>query len=204
MPKQTFFNLSAQKRQTIEQAALDEFAEYGFDASNMNRIVEQSKIAKGSFYQYFEDKKDLYFYLIDTLFRKKLQAIEPVLKVYEEHSLSHNLKEIFRFGLEFSANDPKLHRLGEDFSTMQRPFVLEFLDKYKPETTDIYISLLTHAREIGELREDVDISLAAVFISAIIKQATFILMENNMRERETVVRELLSFIERAILKQQVI
>ena len=201
MPKQTFFNLSEQKRQTIEQAALDEFAEYGFDASNMNRIVEHSKIAKGSFYQYFDDKKDLYFFLIDTLFQKKLQAIEPVMQVYGEHSLSHNLNEIFRLGLEFSANDPKLHRLGEDFSAMQRPFVLEFLVKYKPETANIYISLLAHAREIGELREDVNISLAAVFISAMIKQATLDLMEGNMKEKEIVIQELLSFIKYAILKQ---
>jgi len=57
MPKQTFFNLSPDKRGTIEQAALDEFTAYGFDNSNMNRIVAQSRIAKGSFYQYFEDKK---------------------------------------------------------------------------------------------------------------------------------------------------
>jgi len=54
-----FFNLSNEKQQTIEQAALDEFSEYGLCGSNMNRIVGQSKISKGSFYQYFEDNIDM-------------------------------------------------------------------------------------------------------------------------------------------------
>ena len=200
MPKQTFFNLPKEKRQKIEQAALDEFSEYGFDNSNMNRIVAQSEIAKGSFYQYFEDKKDLYFHLVDTLLKKKLQIIEPVMSSYARYSFAYNLKEIFRLGLEFSACNPKLYGLGEDFSSMQRPFVLEFMEKYKLEATDIYISLLNHAMETGELRDDVNVALAAAFISAVIKQATIDLM-GNMKEKDMVMRELLSFIEHAILKQ---
>ena len=200
MPKQTFFNLPKEKRQKIEQAALDEFSEYGFDNSNMNRIVAQSEIAKGSFYQYFEDKKDLYFHLVDTLLKKKLQIIEPVMSSYARYSFAYNLKEIFRLGLEFSACNPKLYGLGEDFSGKQRPFILEFMEKYKLEATDIYISLLNHAMETGELRDDVNVALAAAFISAVIKQATIDLM-GNMKEKDMVMRELLSFIEHAVLKQ---
>jgi predicted XRE-type DNA-binding protein len=46
------------------------------------------------------------------------------------------------------------------------------------------------------------------FLSDVVSMFHFLsltnLIENNMKERETVVRELLSFIEHAILKQQVI
>ncbi|MCA2000505.1 MAG: TetR/AcrR family transcriptional regulator, partial [Chloroflexi bacterium] len=56
MPKQTFLNLPEEKRQAVVRAAIDEFADYGFEASSVNRIVANSGISKGSFYQYFEDK----------------------------------------------------------------------------------------------------------------------------------------------------
>ena len=50
MPKHPFFNLPEQKRQSIEQVAPSEFSLHGFDRFKMNRIVEHSGIAKGSFH----------------------------------------------------------------------------------------------------------------------------------------------------------
>ena len=71
MPKQTFLNLSHEKRQTIVNAAADEFSEYGFEAASINRIVANSGISKGSFYQYFEDKTDVFRHLVDVLANEK-------------------------------------------------------------------------------------------------------------------------------------
>ena len=73
MPKQTFLNLSHEKRQTIVNAAADEFSEYGFEAASINRIVANSGISKGSFYQYFEDKADVFKYLLTVLEREKME-----------------------------------------------------------------------------------------------------------------------------------
>jgi AcrR family transcriptional regulator len=67
MPKQTFFNLPDEKRKTIINAAVDEFMEYGLESASTNRIVANSGISKGSFYQYFEDKQDVFMYLITVL-----------------------------------------------------------------------------------------------------------------------------------------
>ena len=155
LPKQPFFNLPQEKRRNIEQVALDEFAEYGFDSSNMNRIVDGSKIAKGSFYQYFDDKKDLYFHLIDTVITRKMAAMEPILNHYPKHSFSHNLKELFRLGLEFADSDPQLYRLGEDFTAKKPALVQEFLKKYAPVAQDIYgkpLAKMHHHRRIKQRR----------------------------------------------------
>ena len=66
MPKQTFFNLNEDKRKRIEDSAIKEFAEYGFYGARLNNIVQNAGIAKGSFYQYFEDLDDLFLHLIKT------------------------------------------------------------------------------------------------------------------------------------------
>ena len=64
MPKQTFFNLAESKRDAFLELAIDEFAKNDYKNASISRIVEKAGIAKGSFYQYFENKADLYLYLI--------------------------------------------------------------------------------------------------------------------------------------------
>ena len=64
MPKQTFFNLPDDKRQRILDVVIDEFADNDYANVSISRIVARAGIAKGSFYQYFEDKEDLSGYLV--------------------------------------------------------------------------------------------------------------------------------------------
>ena len=67
MPKQTFYNLSNEKRQRLLTAAYDEFSRVSLDEASINVIIQHSDISRGSFYQYFHDKEDLYFYCLDLL-----------------------------------------------------------------------------------------------------------------------------------------
>ena len=74
-----------EKQQLIEKAAIREFAAFGYDKASINRIVEQCRIAKGSFYQYFENKKDLFLYLITRVGEKKLKFMSSVLQNPEQY-----------------------------------------------------------------------------------------------------------------------
>lgn len=64
MPTQTFFNLSEEKKKRLIAGAMKEFSTKSLNDASISNIVKNAKISRGSFYQYFEDKKDLYFYLI--------------------------------------------------------------------------------------------------------------------------------------------
>ena len=65
MPKQTFYNLSEDKRKLIDEVLKDEFSTKPFKDCNVKNIVERLSIARGSFYQYFHDLMDSYFYILD-------------------------------------------------------------------------------------------------------------------------------------------
>lgn len=64
LPTQTFFNLPEQKKQRLIAGAMKEFTERSLNEASISNIVKNAEISRGSFYQYFEDKKDLYFFLI--------------------------------------------------------------------------------------------------------------------------------------------
>ena len=64
MPTHTFFNLPESKRQRLIDGAMKEFMAKSLNEASISNIVKNAGISRGSFYQYFEDKKDLYYFLI--------------------------------------------------------------------------------------------------------------------------------------------
>jgi AcrR family transcriptional regulator len=60
MPTDTWWNLPDAKRDRITRAAKVEFAARGFSAGSLNVIAREARIAKGSLFQYFADKLDLF------------------------------------------------------------------------------------------------------------------------------------------------
>lgn len=64
MPKSTFWNLPKSKRDGIIDAATGEFAAAPYQDVSIARLIKAMDIPTGSFYQYFADKKDLYFYVL--------------------------------------------------------------------------------------------------------------------------------------------
>ena len=64
MPTTTFFNLPPPKREKLLHAAVAEFARRPCGEVSINRIIQAAEIPRGSFYQYFADKTDLFRYVL--------------------------------------------------------------------------------------------------------------------------------------------
>lgn len=64
MPKQTFYKLPQEKQERILAAAKKEFTQVRYNDASINQIVREAGIPRGSFYQYFEDKKDIFLYFL--------------------------------------------------------------------------------------------------------------------------------------------
>lgn len=102
MPKQTFFNLPKEKRDRIIAAAKEVFSKNSYEEASINQIVKLAQIPRGSFYQYFEDKDDLYGYLSSQMFLRLINAARQKLPEYNydpfklsEQFLPSWLEELF-------------------------------------------------------------------------------------------------------------
>lgn len=60
-----FHSLESKKQERIINAALKEFAKNGYDKASTNEIVKEAGISKGSLFNYFNNKKDLFLFLLD-------------------------------------------------------------------------------------------------------------------------------------------
>lgn len=66
MPKDTFLNLPEQKKEKILYVLKKEFQSKPYQKVNIKSIMEKLDIARGSFYQYFENLEDSYFTILDN------------------------------------------------------------------------------------------------------------------------------------------
>jgi AcrR family transcriptional regulator len=79
MPKQTFFNLKEEKKEKIEKALIKEFSNNTFEKASISNIIAEANIPRGSFYQYFEDKEDAIYYIINKYLEKEKNRIYQYL-----------------------------------------------------------------------------------------------------------------------------
>lgn len=167
MPKETFYNLPDKKRERIEEIAIDEFSSKGYDQATISAIVKKAKIAKGSFYQYFNDKKDLFKHIMDLIAKEKMAFMSPVLKNPEKHKFLSLIKEVYLSAIRFGANHPKLLFIASELNNNKsHPVYKEFVEEGKKQSITIFSNLIELAIQRGELREDLDIQFLAFMISA--------------------------------------
>lgn len=65
---ENFIGLREEKRDTIINAALQEFALKGYELASTNEIVKRAGISKGALFHYFSGKKELFLFLCDYVF----------------------------------------------------------------------------------------------------------------------------------------
>ena len=66
MPTVTWARVDPARRAAVVEAAEAEFGAHGFSRGSLNVIAKRAGVAKGSLFQYFADKRDLYAYIADV------------------------------------------------------------------------------------------------------------------------------------------
>ncbi|AOM82157.1 TetR/AcrR family transcriptional regulator [Salisediminibacterium beveridgei] len=100
-----FYNLAYTKQERIINAAMKEFVDNGFVKASTNNIVRHAGISKGSLFYYFQNKKDLYFFLIEHT-RKDVKRVFDAID-YEETDLFKRLTQISFAKLDIQKNYPE-------------------------------------------------------------------------------------------------
>ena len=69
---------SAERRDAILAAALEEFSARGFEATRLDDVAKRANVAKGTIYLYFRDKESLFQELIRAMLTPLVGSIEAL------------------------------------------------------------------------------------------------------------------------------
>lgn len=165
MPTKTFFNLPEEKRNRIINAALEEFSENFFSNASINKIVKKAKISKGSFYQYFKNKKDLYKYILDKMFKLKMEYLSKVIKDKNTDDFFELYEAMIEAGLKLTVDYPLYGEIGQNLMLEDEKFLAEIMENYSAQGENLIFPLLKKAQENGEIYENIDLKLVSFLIS---------------------------------------
>lgn len=128
MPFETFFNLPLEKQEMILAVAIREFSNQPYAAASISAIVRDAGIAKGSFYQYFLDKKDLYLYLLQLGMARKLNLVTQSRPPNNSLKTFDYLKWMMQASVQFELAYPDLARIAYRAFVEEIPFPEEMDD----------------------------------------------------------------------------
>ncbi len=166
MPNATFFRLPEDKQKRIYDAAVAEFSEYRFTDASINRIVKAAEIPRGSFYQYFNDKEDLYLYVLEQMAKEKLnifsqyQSPDPKAGFFE--AILASIPNIF----DWADRCPAYNRIGLLMTQDSSDFIQNIIAKMRSVTNE-FVAYLETDRRGGNIREDVDLNLVMEMYTSI-------------------------------------
>jgi TetR/AcrR family transcriptional regulator len=166
MPKPTFDKIAPEKRERFLREAARLFAERGFVQTDMAELASRAGVAKGSVYDYFDSKEDLYLHVCsDGLERSRkavYQGIDPSWDLYRQ------LRHIFGQGVEFADSHPEYVVMYINISSAgMNGFAEQLSLQVEKFTADYLKGLINTGVKQGVVRKDVDINLAAFIINSL-------------------------------------
>lgn len=169
MPKETFFNLPIEKQDKIMRAAISEFIKHGFEKGNIGEIAKDAGVAKGSMYQYFENKRELFLAAVKWSLELLLKKFDKFITIQDKNT------DIFEFLSQNSRNSMLQMREERDVAVFVQDV---FLGKYQGVTdesleymlklSDEYIlNLIKIGKGNGSIRYDIDDHILSLFITGV-------------------------------------
>lgn len=168
MPQETFFNLPDDKRNLIISAAMDEFSKADYNTASINQICKKSNIPKGSFYQYFTDKLDLYVYIMTIAIKEKIKFFSDVISEFPTLTLLEQIRLLFLKGLEFAKKHPQYAALAEQFTKENDESVKSAVIKEGEKQSEaLFIQMIDNAKTKGEIDEKVDSVALSILLQSL-------------------------------------
>ncbi|PCJ64923.1 MAG: hypothetical protein COA58_11670 [Bacteroidetes bacterium] len=157
MPKITFTNLKEDKKKILVDAFLKEFATHTFDDASLTSVVKSLGIAKGSIYQYFDDKLDLFMYLINECTSTKMKYFKD-LKREDCSDFWVFFRLLYSEGIKFDLENPlQSHFLHNLVSSLNSPSIKSLYDDLLNQSVAGFEKMIEHEIKLGLFRADLPI-----------------------------------------------
>jgi TetR/AcrR family transcriptional regulator len=157
--------VSASGEQGILEAAEILFAEKGFDAVSMSAIAKLANTSKPNIYHHFKNKDELYLAIIKTAVQRAsslLDELEGAPGTFRQRLARFSAGQLDNIIAHGRSTQLVLREALSGNSERAR----ETANYMVSEVFNRLVALVRHGQENGELREDIDPTLAAFMIES--------------------------------------
>ncbi len=162
--------LQPEKRDKIFAVAVDEFSK-GYNSASMNSLAKSAGISKGSIFNYFRSKGDLFEGVVSVTLRQVKKYLRGVQEQTSELSFEDRLCELLRSGFRFIDRHPRLASIY--FNLLQSsdvPFRSRQMATITRSSTNYLNKLIAEAQASGELDSEINSRRLAFLLNAMLER----------------------------------
>lgn len=156
-----------ERKQLLLRSALECFSKKGYYATSVDDIVAFANLSKGSFYNYFSSKEELFISLLEAQTELSLHRLKEKLLIMK--TAVEKLQYIIRLDLPFNEIKKKMMRVQLEFwmYSTGHPEIKKLLTDRYERVLSVVKEVITMGIETGEFRNDVDPDRAAAMFWAL-------------------------------------
>lgn len=174
-----FLNLDKEKQDRIINAAIKEFAQYGYDKASTNEIVKEAGISKGLLFHYFQNKKQLYLFMyehmIDILMEKIMEKIN-----WDEKDIFVRYRQIALLKIEIYKIYPEMLNFAKSIYKDSSPAVKIDINRRSKELFESSFNKLFSDIDLSKFNKGIDIKKAINIINWTLEGFTYQLQEKEL------------------------
>ena len=199
LPKNTFFNINKKKRDRIIDESIKEFKKHHYEKASVNKIIANSNIAKGSFYQYFKNKKDLFEYIIDLIRKEKLTYVTDKIRNPRKYSFFDVISDMYKITLIFAKEHPDLQAISNKLvQDRDHKIYQQILAENREVALSEYKKLIELGIERKELDANINTYIVAHLIYSLNREIVDFYSSNTNFTKEEVLNDYLYTLKNGI------
>jgi AcrR family transcriptional regulator len=192
-----------ERRAQVLRHAKRVFARKGYHRTNVADIILRARIARGTFYLYFRNKREIFEVLLDQALRELSERIRRIRMAPEEPTPTDQLRANLARVLEFVLMERELtdivlnHAVGFDRELDAR--ILDFYDQI--------VAKIQRSLDLGVqmgLVRDCDTHTVAYSILGVVKEVVAQLWRRRRHDIEAIVEEILNFGLRGVARPELL
>ncbi|OEF97648.1 TetR/AcrR family transcriptional regulator [Desulfuribacillus alkaliarsenatis] len=177
------------RREQILEAALTVFSENGFHNTKVEEIARVAGIGKGTIYEYFESKADIFKSMLLSIMQKYVEAIEGQFDTSK--SSWDNIIGMVDVIFNMLESQTKIHRLIMLEHTVSLEEFTPLILKERAKKIGIINKAIIHGQQTGEFNSDLEPTIVAEVIISSIESVvgTRMIMEQEI-DLQTMTEQL--------------
>jgi len=187
------------RKALILECAKQLFSEHGYHKTQISDIINRAKIARGTVYQYFKNKDDIFITLLENYFDKWQKIL-----VRRDYELDFSvispvdfLRHRIRTTLQFFAEDHELCNIVLRMGVGLHESIETMINRLERDILTIVKNEIRFGQKTHNVDENMDTDLvASVLGGAVLKTAHFYFVQERDRFKDKSVDEIAEGITR--------
>lgn len=199
MPREAFNNLKPKKQKKIFLVAKTMFTDNAYEDVSISQIISKAGISRGSFYLYFENKLDLYLYILSN--NRKSLAENFVKDILIGKTIFETFTDLFEELISYiQKEDPKF--IERTIMNLNPQLILYFINGLKETTSgDFDFSLFSDYEKLKPENQKEILTIIEVLTTLTITEYCFVLLNRHtIEESRTNLARKFSFIKNSVYK----